>query len=144
MIRIKGILKSNKGLALVTVMIYFMILSILTTSAIFVSTTIAKQVVNEKEHIQAYYLAYSGVEICYSAIINNSDLFKLFKENSGFTKEEEIFYDDISGDKMIIVAKTSDDKEKITITSEGIRAGGRSVTLVMSFLADFPDTKKWE
>ncbi len=162
MLRIRNILKSNSGLALITVMILFMILSILSAAAVFVSMTNARQIITQRERIQAYYLAYSGTEIGYSALLmDEQELLEEFSKFANYEKTETVYCGpDYLGeyniginpspseidslDRIDITMKTSDDKEKIFITSKGTTASGKSVTLAMSFYFEYPTVKKWE
>lgn len=142
---LRKILKSNNGVALIIVLITSLVLSILTASAIYINMINTRQVVSQKEYYQAYYLAYSGVEIGYSALMNNSDLFYEFKNNANHTKTERIYYGEGNLDEIDITIKSSNDKKKVTITSTGLhKASGKSVTLTMYFPVDFPSLKKWE
>ncbi len=142
----KNTLKSNNGAALVVVLITLLVLSILTLSVIHTNMTNTKQVVSQKEHLQAYYLAYSGLEIGYSALLlNNGELLDEFKSRANHTRNDKVHYVDSNSDEIDITIKSSSDKQKITITSIGKhKASGKSVTLTMTFLADYPSLKRIE
>lgn len=139
---IKKILKSNNGAALVVVLITFLVMSILTLSIIYLNATNTRQVINQKEYYQAYYLAYSGVEIAYSALLmDGGGLLTEFKNNPKTEGPQNISF----GEGKIDVTIKSDSTEKITITSTGtLDESGKSVTLTMFFPADYPTLQKWE
>ncbi len=135
------IVKSNKGYSLITVMIYFMILAILAASAMFVSMSYTKQVINQREYIQAYYLAFSGAEIGYSALfVDDEDLLDQFRTIPNKTLEDEINMD---AGKISIKVKAIEDNEKVVIESIGTTGNGKSYTLFLMFYADVPNIKKY-
>ncbi len=142
MANIKKILNSNTGAALVMTLVTFMIMTMLTFSVLYMNTTNTKQVISQKDYYRAYYLAYSGVEIAYSALLmDGGSLLNQYKISVKSDSESGIVF----GDGKIDVSISSDSAKKITIISTGtLDSNGRSVTLTASFLADYPTIMKWD
>lgn len=69
--RCKRNLKRRKGGVLAYVLIAFLAISILTLSILFVFNNNLKMATAQEKDMEAYYLAYSGIEIGYAALLAN-------------------------------------------------------------------------
>lgn len=67
-----GLKLNNKrqGSAYVFVFIVFLIISILGSSILFIFNTNLKQAKRQQDSLEAYYLAYSGAEMAYAALLS--------------------------------------------------------------------------
>jgi hypothetical protein len=75
--------KHIKGSALVYTLIVFMMASIFGTIVISVFNNNLLQTKNQEHHAEAYYLAYSGIEMAFSALIaDENDLFNKIKNGN--------------------------------------------------------------
>lgn len=136
----------NNGSILIVVLLTFVILSILTMSIIYINSANTRETVSQIESMQAYYLAYSGIEIGYSALMmDNGQLFNEFKSGHIGNIEDRINYPNNNEGKIDIRIKSSSDKKTITIISIGTHVeSGKTKELKMSFPIDSPSLKKWE
>lgn len=123
------------------------VLSILIITAIFIGMSNTKQAVYQINDMQAYYIAYSGIETAYAALFTDSserDLLGEFK--NGFIKSlgpEEINIGN-NGDKAEVRINITESGKTILITSKGIIGNGKvNKTLQMSFPVSYPEYRKW-
>lgn len=139
-------LNSNNGSILLMVLLIFVILCILTMSIIHINSANTREAVFQIESMQAYYLAYAGIEIGYSALMmDNGALLNEFENGKKNNIEDHINYPDNNEGKIDIRIKSSSDKKTITIISIGTHVeSGKTKELKMSFPIDSPSLKKWE
>lgn len=105
---IKGYLqrRNNRGSALVFIVIAFLIVTILASSVLFIFNTNLKQAKHQEYSLEAYYLAYSGVEMAFSAITENSnELLNQIINGATFTEDDIDFG---RGKIDIVAAKTEE------------------------------------
>ena len=67
------ILKNEKGFSLPLVIVIFSVLMIFVTSALKISSNNAKQVQNQESNMRGYYVARSGIDIVYAALLKATD-----------------------------------------------------------------------
>lgn len=69
--QIKGIniLKQNKGVALIWVLIVFVVLTILAASVAFLSRQNIFETAKQEERLQTYYIALAGIDLTYAALM---------------------------------------------------------------------------
>jgi hypothetical protein len=65
----RKVLKEENGAALVWVLILFMMMMILVPSALLISRQDTLETVNQDNRIRAYYIALSGVDLGYAALM---------------------------------------------------------------------------
>ena len=143
---IKRIIKSNDGSILVFVLIVFLVITILTSSVIYLNTTNTRQVASQRESLHAYYLAYSGIEIGYAALMADSEqlLNKIINTSPHNLKENNIKYGKDNKDDISIDIKYTPDDKTITIVSVGTHNNSnKSSTLTMFYPVDFPSLRTW-
>ncbi|MDY0234527.1 MAG: hypothetical protein RBR71_00655 [Gudongella sp.] len=100
--------KKRRGSVFVFVLIIFLTLSIFATSVIYVFNANLKQAKHQQDSLEAYYLAYSGVEMGYAALVANTNerLNKLVANTVSEYTETEI---DFGNGKIDILAKVTND-----------------------------------
>lgn len=67
--KIKNILLNENGFSLPLVLMIFVVFTILFTSAIFVTQTNTMQIDLQEDNLRAYYVARSGIDIAYAALM---------------------------------------------------------------------------
>jgi len=70
---IKCYFKKNKGFALPMVLLIMVVLMILFISVSFIADANSKQVATQEDNLRAYYLARSGIDIAYAALMEEKD-----------------------------------------------------------------------
>jgi hypothetical protein len=79
---------NKKGIALVYAILILVVVSILSVSVLALFSSNLRQEEYQKEYMEAYYLAYSGIQMAFSAITaednlgNPNDLFNKLKNGS--------------------------------------------------------------
>lgn len=114
--------KDREGSILVFVLVIFLVLSMLTMSILNIFSTNTKQMVAQRNNMKAYYLAQSGVEIAYAAIIEKSEEV-FFSGGNTVTLDNEIDLSTKAGGKIksIIINKIKiDGLDWVDISSEAI------------------------
>lgn len=83
---------NNEGATLVIVIMVFTVLTILFASTIMVTQTNTNQIDSQEDHLRAYYVARSGIDIAYAALMqNNKEHFNLL-----LSEEEEISHNGLN------------------------------------------------
>lgn len=141
-------LKRRKGSALAFVLIILLGISILTTSLLYIFNTNLKQAKYQQDRIEAYYLAYSGAEMAYSALLTKKSDGRL--KLTDLTPGNELTQRDISygNGKIDISAKISKDENfdgwiKITATGT-LNKNNLSYTRSLFFDPANPVNKMWK
>lgn len=67
--RMKQRASDERGAALIWAVILFMMVVILSTSVLFLLTQDSKETVDQEDRLKAYYVANSGIEIGYAALM---------------------------------------------------------------------------
>jgi len=147
MSKIINLIKSNKGSTLLMVVTIFSVLSILTIPALFTGMSNTKQAAYQANNMQAYYIAYSGVEAAYAALFTDTskrDLLGEFKSGSIKSLGPEEITIGGNGEKAEVRVDITESGKTILITSKGITGNGKETkTLQMSFPINYPELKKW-
>lgn len=149
---------NKKGSALVYVILIFMTVAILGFSVIYMNDTNRIQAKQQEHSMEAYYLAYSGIEMGYAALLANSnDLFnqintgkitRLDSVTNSNTKNKDsnghIIYGSGKIDIKIEKAKSGQYKDWIKITSIGyVQDLKVSKTRVLYINPDDPAEVNW-
>lgn len=69
-------LRKRKGSILAFILIILVIVSLLGTSILSLFSTNLKQAKQQQDSLQAYYLAYTGVELAYAALLDDATKLK--------------------------------------------------------------------
>lgn len=128
----------RSGSVFVFVFIIFLTLSIFATSVIFVFNSNLKQAKHQQDSLEAYYLAYSGVEMGYAALLanGNAKLLELTRATNPVAehKEPSISY---GNGTIEVVAKVTNDANFagwIKVTGKGkLNKNGLEFTRSMYF-----------
>lgn len=131
--KIKNVSFNNKrsGSALAFIVIALLVVAILTSSILYIFNSNLKQAKYQEYAMEAYYLAYSGVEMGLSAITANSNALLEEVKNGSKTSLIENDIEFGRGFIDIIVIKSSDVnfEDWIKITSTGrLRVNNQSFT----------------
>ena len=121
-------LRKRKGFALMTVLFVVIILSIFFISIITITQSNTKQVRLQEDNLRAYYLARSGIDIAYAALmeeeeknytefLNSSK--NLTHDNLALPTEDPIGYVDIEVSEI-------EDEVKIRVIARTINGDGKS------------------
>lgn len=145
--KIIKIIRSNEGSILVFVLMVFLFVFIATMSVLYLNNTNTKQVVSQRDSLHAYYIAYSGIEIGYAALMaDNEELLTEIIDNEPHTlSQEDIKYGKDNKDTISIDIEYTPDDKTVTIVSTGIHNdSNRSTTLTMFYPVDFPSLRTWK
>lgn len=136
----------RQGSALAFVLIIFLVISILTSSILFIFNNNLKQAKRQQDSFEAYYLAYSGAELAYAALlteVSGSRKYNVLNESNDL-KETNI---DFGNGKIDIVAKLSNGGSFdgwIEITSTGtLNKNNQSYTRTLFFNPGNPVDRVW-
>lgn len=153
----KSKIKNRNGNALVFMLMIFLVISILTTSILFIFNSNLKQAKHQQNLMEAYYLAYSGAEMAYYALLavpdndlvgnskNNLTRLKDGSKSGSEFKEEQISFG--NGKIDILANVTTDEKFDgwIKVTSTGtLDKSNVSYTRILYINPDNPVDKVWK
>lgn len=145
--RIQIFLNESKGGTLVFILMILMVVGILLAAiqAVFVGNL--NQAKSQEEDVETYYLAYSGAEMAYAALINNSfELMNRLKNNtvSSYT-ENDIALGNGTIDVSAIKSTDSGFVDWIKITSIAtMNDTGETYTRIMYFDPADVSKKVWK
>ncbi|MCK9442992.1 MAG: hypothetical protein M0Q14_00445 [Tissierellaceae bacterium] len=142
-------MKKREGFIMIFIFIIFTISLIIGIAIQFVALSNLKQIKNQENNIKAYYLAYSGAEIAYAALLkpDSKGNKKIDSYNNSIINPEPINldFDEDGIDDVSIKIKYDKEKDTIFIESIGIlNDGDKTYTLNMSFSKQYPEIKLWE
>ena len=87
-------LHNRSGAALVMVMVIFLFITILLSSVFILGSSNTREVVNQEQGIKSYYIARSGAEAAYQALLTTSpSLLEQFKTDSTAELDNTINFD---------------------------------------------------
>ena len=101
-------LKKRRGSVLVFVLIIFLVVSIITSTVIFILNNNLKQAKHQQDRMEAYYLAYTGAELAYAALNENKT--KLDKLVADPTSKEETKDISFGNGTIDVVARKTDEE----------------------------------
>ena len=150
--KINKIIRSNEGSILVFVLMIFSVVFIVSMSVLYLNMTNTRQVKAQRDSLRAYYIAYSGIEIGYAALMADNEelLKKIIKDNPHKLSTKDPGYGDIkygkdNKDTISIDIEYTPDDNNITIISKGTHNDSNSsTTLTMSYPVDFPSLRTWK
>ena len=139
----------QKGSALVYVFVIIIVLSVLTTTVLSILASNTKQIRYQQDKMEAYYLAYSGVQMAYSALLANSNakMTELTRTTNPVAEHRQTNISFGNG-KITVVAKESTDTGYvgwIMITSTGtLDLNNVQYTRIMYFDPSNPVNIVWK
>lgn len=145
--KINRVIKSNEGSIMVLVLMVFLVIFIATTSVLYLNMTNTRQIVAQRNNIQSYYLAHSGVEIGFAALMtDNEELLTQIVNNTPHTLvQNDIPYGKDNKDKINIIIKYTPEDKNVTIISTGTHnLSNKTTTLTMYYPIDFPSLRTWK
>lgn len=135
--------KREQGSALVMVILTLMIITIIVTSVFVMASSNTRQVVSQNDGLESYYIARSGAEATYQALLTSSpSLLTQFQSGSTMVTDTITFGE---GRAEITVEGFDEDSiRRVRITSIG-KADGKSISRksVLEFNYDGYDNIKW-
>lgn len=145
---IKLTIKKENGGTLAFVIILLMVLSIFTASILMVFNNNLKQAKQQEDSMEAYYLAYSGVEVAYAALLadGNEKLKELTRLTSPVASHVTNNVAIGGGEVDLIAVKSSDTGFVgwIKISSVAtLTKNGQTYTRILYFDPADPTKKVW-
>lgn len=121
-------LKEEKGAALAWTLILFVVMTILATSIMFIVQQDLREVVMQEKRIKTFYIAQSGVELSYAALMQNeNEYFNKMVNDTVVSMVDEI--DVYDGETVVgkaavtVTPEMIDGKKWIKIVSIGTLTG---------------------
>ena len=146
-----NIFNNKKGISLVFVILVMMVLSILSVAIFTLFASNMRQAQNQENGIRAHYLAVSGVDITFAALLQGDTNVKLV--NTYFNKPINVVVNPISdfieldaGRVDITVSSYIEEGNRwILITSVGTlnTSDNLSQTVKMKFRVEYPEIQIW-
>lgn len=130
--------KNRRGSIFVFVFVIFLTLSIFATSVIYVFNSNLRQAKHQQDTLEAYYLAYSGAEMGYAALLanGNAKLLQLTRTVNPIVEHKEPSISYGNGTIEIIAKVTNDTNFEgwIKVTGKGkLNKNGLEFTRSMYF-----------
>jgi len=142
---------NKKGFSLLFVVLVMLVLSILSVALFTLFMSNMKQAQRQENAIRAHYLAISGVDVTFAALMQGSTTDRLV--NSYFNEPINITVDPISdsfemdaGDVDVVVSSFIEEGNRwVLITSVGTLNDGsnNSQTIEMKFRVEYPEIQIW-
>lgn len=146
--KIKQQLNQENGGLLAFVVVMLMVVSIIVASVLFMFNSNLKQAKLQEDNMEAYYLAYSGVEMAYAALLADSN--EKLKELTRLTSPVASHVTNnvaIGGGEVDLIAVKSTDvgfENWIKITSTAtLSRNGQTYTRILYFDPADPTKKVW-
>ncbi len=134
-----GILKNRKGVALITVIMVFAVLMILMSSIVFIARQDVLETITQEERLRTFYIASAGIELTYAALMDPDFEPKKLQtaitaliDNGNTPLSDSIPIGDAGVADVTIMRVTVDEIDWIQITSVGKLTG--ETTLVTTTL----------
>lgn len=145
----QNVINSKKGIGLVYVMLVLIVMSILSVAIFTLFVSNLDQVNTQEDSIRAHFVAMSGVEIAFGALIqdNQSLLTYHFDKHVGTTVSPISDSIEVEGGQadITISSYVQDGLRYVRITSIGrLDDSTHSKTLSMHFRIEYPEIQIWE
>lgn len=135
--------KKEQGSALMMVIIAFMVISIIVTSVFVLAGNNTKQVVAQNDGLESYYMARSGAEATYQALLTSSPSLLTQFQNGSTVVTDTITFDEGTAE-ITVEGYDEGSIRRVRITSVGTAAGNNiSRKSVLEFNYDGYDNIKW-
>jgi type II secretory pathway component PulK len=118
--------KKEQGSALMMVIIAFVVITIIATSVFALAGSNTKQVVSQNDGIESYYIARSGAEATYQALLTSSPSL-LTQFQSGSTVQTDTITFDEGTAEITVEGFNEGTTRRVRITSVG-KATGNNVS----------------
>jgi len=140
MIKRKNI--KNTGSALIMVIIAFMVITILVASLFIMAGSNTRQVASQDQGIQSYYIARSGAETTYQALITSSTL--LLQYETGDTNKTDSIEFEEGKAEISVVGYNEGSTRRIRIISSGqVNGSNVSRNAILEFNYEGNGDIKW-
>ncbi|MEN1759290.1 hypothetical protein [Anoxynatronum sibiricum] len=128
---IKNHIENKEAAALVLVVLLLMVSTILVLSVAFLTQSNTAMAHRQQQGIQSYYIARSGAELAYEAIVSDPAEWNYFENNDDWNHNPQTITFPEGEATIIITADTVNDIRRVRITSIGM-AEGVERTVVLS------------
>lgn len=135
--------KKEQGSALVMVIIAFMVITVIVTSVFVLAGSNTRQVVSQNDGMESYYIARSGAEATYQALLTSSPSL-LTQFQSGSTVQTDTITFDEGTAEITVEGFNEGTTRRVRITSVG-KADGINVSRksILEFNYSGYDDIKW-
>ncbi len=130
-------LKEEKGAALAFVIVALIFVFLMVSIVAMLANTNIRQAGAQEKGLQAYYIARSGAELAYEAIMTSNILDQFRADKNKVLQEDNIDFDDGTAD-VNVTSTGSDDEQTIVIKSVGTLKGSNvSRTVTLEFYVNY-------
>lgn len=130
-------LKEEKGAALAFVIVALIFVFLMVSIVAMLANTNIRQAGAQEKGLQAYYIARSGAELAYEAIMTSNILDQFRADKNKVLQENNIDFDDGTAD-VNVTSTGSDDEQTIVIKSVGTLKGSNvSRTVTLEFYVNY-------
>lgn len=139
--------RENKGFALPMVLFVMVVLVILFISISFVTNTNTLQVTTQEDNLRAYYLARSGIDIAYAALMEEKDgmqkIMKFIQDTTIKELTDELYLPNDSNPIGIVNIKVSKKDNEIRIQAIAKTSKGKGSSRLSLYIDkdDFTRTR---
>ena len=135
--------KKEQGSALMMVIVAFMVITIITTSVFVLASNNTKQIVSQNDGMESYYIARSGAEATYQALLTSSPSL-LTQFQSGSTVITDTITFDEGTAEITVEGFNEGTTRRVRVTSLG-KAAGKNISRksILEFNYDGYDDIKW-
>lgn len=140
--KIRKIIKNNRGNALSFVLFTLLIVSMLVGIVASLAQTNIRQAGDQEKSLQTYYIARSGVELAYEVIMTTTpSLLDQFKTNPSMVlTHKDVDFGEGTAD-IKVTSKGKDKDQKIYIESTGkLKDSKRTRTVKLEFYIDYANS----
>jgi len=139
---------NRKGVALLLVLLVMVVLSILAVAVLTMFTTNMATEKMQEDSIRAHYIAMSGVDVTFGALLQNDEslLNSYFNKANNVTVTPLTDTIEFDGGTATIIVSTyvADDERWVLITSTATLDGSDINNVVtMEFRLEFPQIQQW-
>ncbi|MGI6571818.1 MAG: hypothetical protein ACOX27_12485 [Caldicoprobacterales bacterium] len=155
-----GALKRNNGAALIYVIVLLAVIVILSTSVMMLFSSNLRQAKHQERRVEAYYLAYSGIEMAVSALLQKDPQDRTLLDEFKWDPTVNPNIADDLADKPVLTDTLDLGNGVVTITVRAVNNGNRrevridtvgalndsgtSNELTLIFDAENPLIQRWE
>lgn len=130
-------LKEEKGAALAFVIVALIFVFLMVSIVAMLANANIRQAGAQEKGLQAYYIARSGAELAYEAIMTSNILDQFRADKNKVLQENNIDFDDGTAD-VNVTSTGSDDEQTIVIKSVGTLKGSNvSRTVTLEFYVNY-------
>ncbi len=137
---LKSRLKDDKGVALAFIIVALVVVFMMVAIVAMLANTNVRQAGAQEKGLQAYYIARSGAELAYEAIMTTDLLDELRANDKKTLEERDIDFEDGTADVFVKTEKDTgfDDERMVVIESVGkLNDSNVSRTVTLKFYINY-------